>query len=140
MNKNLEAMREKLMKIIYENEYDKHIGLEFMELTPEYGKARLAYRKELLNPYGGFHGGALLSFADTVAGTTACMNGYFVQTISSNMNFLLGAKDTKYIYCECRRLRCGKHIAVYDIRITDDRGTLLDSGEYSYFLSDQSVI
>lgn len=133
-------IREHLIKMTYENEFNKYIGVELLELNPNYGKGRMKFRKEVLNPYGNFHGGALLSFADIMAGTTACMSGYYVQTVSSNLNFLLAARDTEYIYCECLKLKTGRNICVYDIRITDDEGNLLDSGEYCFFKSKQKVV
>lgn len=139
-DKEQSLMREKLLELCYENEYNKFIGVEFMELNENYSKARMKFRKEILNPYGFIHGGAILSFVDIVAGYTACMCGHFVTTVNSNLNFLLPAKGTEYIYCECMKLKTGRHILVYDIRITDDKGNIVDSGEYSYFATNKKVM
>ena len=139
-NEKINAIREKMLKITYDNKYNQFLGLEILELNPNYGKSRMKYREEVVNPYGSFHGGALLSLADATAGTTACMCGYFVTTVSSNLNFLLPAKNTEYIYCECLKLKTGRHISVYDIRITDDAGNILDSGEFSFFASKEPVL
>ena len=139
-NEKENAIREKMIKELYANEYNKFIGFEVLELSPTYSKARVKFDKRLLNPYGSIHGGALLSFVDTMAGATACMNGYYVTTFSANLNFLLPAANTDYIYCECMKLKTGKHLLVYDIRVTDDDGNLLDSGEFSFFSSKASVL
>lgn len=133
-------IREKVIKFSYNNEFNSHIGYEFLELDINYGKARMKCKTELLNPYGSVHGGVLLSLADAVVGTTACMCGYFATTVSSNMNFLLPAIGSEYIYCEAVLLRAGKHLMVYQVKITDENGKLLDSGEYSYFKTEQSVL
>ena len=134
------ALREKMLEITMNNKYNQMLGLEVMELSHNYGKTRIKYCEEMINPYGSFHGGALLSMADVTAGITACMGGYFVTTVTSHLNFLSEAKNTEYIYCECMKLKAGRHISVYDIRITDDKGKLLDSGEFSFFASKVSVI
>ena len=134
------AIREKMLKELYENEFNKFIGFEILELSPTYSKARCKTDPRLLNPYGSMHGGALLSFVDALAGGTASMNGYYVTTVSANLNFLLPAINTEYIYCECLKLKSGKHILVFDIRVTDDKGNLLDSGEFSFFASKVSVL
>lgn len=139
-NERENALREKLTFEIHDNKYNRQIGLELLELNPYYGKSRMKYSENVLNTYGTFHGGALLSLADATAGTTASMGGYYVTTVSANLNFLLPAKDTEYIYCECLKLKTGKHISVFDIRITDDNGNLLDSGEFSFFNSKQPVL
>ena len=114
---------------LYSNEYNRFIGFEILEMSSTYSKSRVKYDERLLNNYGSIHGGALLSFVDVMAGATASMSGYYVTTVSANLNFLLPAVNTEYIYCECMKLKTGKHILVFDIRITDDAGNLLDSGE-----------
>lgn len=133
-------MEQSIHKIVTENSYVQFLGIEFQELREGYGKARMRYKKELVNPYGIMHGGSLYSMADIVAGATACMHGYFVTTVSGTLNFLLPAEDTKYVYCEARELRQGKHLAVYDVRITDDDEKLLDSGEFNFFVTEHKVL
>jgi acyl-CoA thioesterase len=134
------AIREKMIKELYSNEYNKFIGFEILELSPTYSKSRVKCDKRLENTYGSIHGGALLSFVDAMAGATASMNGYYATTVSANLNFLLPAVNTEYIYCECLKLKTGKHILVFDIRVTDDNGNLLDSGEFSFFASKAAVL
>ena len=134
-NEKENAMREKLIAELYENQFNKFVGFEVLELGPTYSKAKVKCTEKIQNPYGSIHGGALLALVDTMAGATGCMNGYYVTTVSANLNFLLPAANTEYIYCECMKLKTGKHILVFDIRITDDNGNLLDSGEFSFFAS-----
>jgi acyl-CoA thioesterase len=134
------AMREKMIPELYENKYNSFIGFEIMELSSTYSKARIKCDSRLHNTYGSIHGGALLSFVDAMAGATASMSGYYATTVSANLNFLLPAINTEYIYCECMKLKTGKHILVFDIRVTDDNGNLLDSGEFSFFASKVPVL
>lgn len=134
------AIREKLIPELYNNKYNQFIGFEVLELSPTYSKSRIKCDERLYNQYGSIHGGALLSFVDVMAGATGCMSGYYVTTVSANLNFLLPAVNTEYIYCECLKLKTGKHILVFDIRVTDDAGNLLDSGEFSYFASKVPVL
>lgn len=132
-------IRDYLIKETYDNEFNKFLGFKYIELNENYSKSKMLYKSSLLNPYGTFHGGALLAFVDAVAGTTASMCGYYVTTVSANLNFLLPAADNEYIFCECMKLKTGKHILVFDIRITDTKGNLLDSGEFSFFASKTKV-
>lgn len=134
------AMREKIIPELYSNEYNKFIGFEILELSSTYSKARIKADSRLHNTYGSIHGGALLSFVDAMAGATGSMSGHYVTTVSANLNFLLPAVNTEYIYCECMKLKTGKHILVFDIRVTDDNGNLLDSGEFSFFASKVPVL
>ncbi|MCR4991177.1 MAG: PaaI family thioesterase [Lachnospiraceae bacterium] len=138
--KKEEAIREKLIPELYANKLNDFIGFEILELSSTYSKTRVKYKEQIVNPYGSIHGGALLTLADAMAGATACMSGYYVTTVSANLNFLLPAVNTEYIYCECMKLKTGKHILVFDIRITDDSGNILDSGEFSFFSSKVPVL
>ena len=135
-----EAIRKKLIPELYANKLNEFMGIEILELSPTYSKTRMKCREQIYNPYGSVHGGALLTIADTMAGATASMSGHYVTTVSANLNFLLPAVNTEYIYCECMKLKTGKHILVFDVRITDDNGNILDSGEFSYFDSKVPVL
>ena len=136
----MEKTEEILRKMIAENAYMQFLGIEFLKIRQGYAFARMKYKKELTNPYGMLHGGSLYSLADIVAGTAACMNGHYVTTVSGNMNFMLPAEGTEYIYCEAIQLRCGKHLAVYDVKLRDDQQNLLDSGEFTFFVTDHKVL
>lgn len=141
MEKEKSAQLEQAMrKIIDTNSYMRYLGVEILELTENYGIGRMKCKDELLNPYGMLHGGSLYSMADIIAGTVACMGGHFVTTVSGNLNFLLPADHTEYVYCEAKQLRRGKHLAVFEVRIKDDRDKVLDSGEFTFFLTEHEVI
>ncbi len=55
------------------------------------------------------------------------------------MNYLEPAIGTDYVYCEAKKLRSGKTLAVFAVRLYDDGGKLLDSGEFTFFLNEQKV-
>lgn len=138
---NEKLMLERVMRrTVEENAYMQFLGIELLELKEDYSRARMKYKKELANPYGMLHGGSLYSLADIVAGTTACMCGHFVTTVSGNLNFLSPAVQTEYVYCEAKRLRGGKHLSVFEVKITDDQGHILDSGEFTFFVMEQKVL
>lgn len=128
-----------LRKMAAENEYMRFLGIEFLVLKKGYASARMKLKKELANPYGMLHGGSLYSLADIVAGTAACMEGRYVTTVNGSMNFMLPAKGTEYIYCEAVSLRQGKRLAVFEVKLKDDENRLLDSGEFTFYVTEQEV-
>ena len=133
-------LEQAMRKIIDTNSYMRYLGVEMLKLTEGYGLGRMRYKEDLLNPYGMLHGGSLYSLADIIAGAVACMGGHFVTTVSGNMNFLLPADHTEFVYCEAIQLRQGKHLAVFDVKIKDDENRVLDSGEFTFFLTEHEVI
>lgn len=128
-----------LRKMAAENAYMQFLGIEFLEIKQGYGFARMKFKDELTNPYGMLHGGSLYSMADIVAGTAACMDGHYVTTVNGTLNFMLPAKETEYIYCEAVQLRRGKHLAVFEVKLKDDKDRLLDSGEFTFYVTEQQV-
>ena len=122
-----------------ENPYVQFLGIEIMDLRADYGLAKMKYKKELTNPYDTLHGGSLYSLADIIAGATACMCGHYVTTISGTLNFLLPAGRTEYVFCEAVQLRQGKHLSVFEVKIKNDKGDIIDSGEFTFFLTDHLV-
>ena len=133
------SRKEVLLNMMKENSYMRYLGIEMLEMEEGYGRARMPYKKELANPYGMFHGGCLYSMADIVSGTIASMKGYYVTTVNGSLDFLLPAIDTEYVYCEATELRQGRHLAVYEVKLTDDVGKLLDSGNFTFFVTEQKV-
>lgn len=141
MEENILCQREQIMrKVIEENFYMQFLGVELLKLQEGYSLARMKNRKELQNPYGMLHGGSLYSLADIVAGTAACMGGCYVTTVSGIMNFLLPADQTEYIYCEAKQLRMGRHLAVFEVKLKDDKEKVLDSGEFTFFITEHKVL
>lgn len=141
MEENILCQREQIMrKVIEENFYMQFLGVELLKLQEGYSLARMKNRKELQNPYGMLHGGSLYSLADVVAGTAACMGGCYVTTVSGIMNFLLPADQTEYIYCEAKQLRMGRHLAVFEVKLKDDKEKVLDSGEFTFFITEHKVL
>lgn len=126
--------RERLEKIVAQNEYMKYLGLELLDVDLGYAKARIPYSHKLLNPYGYLHGGVLFSLADIVAGLAACTYGGNSVTIDGNMNYARPAMNTKDIICEAREVRQGKHVAVYRVEILNDERLLLDTGTFTFFM------
>ncbi len=134
-----DPLAEAMRKTVEKDLYMQFLGIEVLELREGYALARMRYKKELANPYGMFHGGSLYSMADIVAGLSACMSGHYVTTVSGNLNFLLPAKETEYVFCEAVLLRQGKHLIVFEVKLKDEGGRLLDSGEFTYFILGQRV-
>ena len=133
------SVEQVIRKILAENLYVQFLGIEIMDLRAGYGLAKMKYKKELTNPYNTLHGGSLYSLADIIAGAAACMCGHYVTTISGTLNFLLPAGRTEYVFCEAVQLRQGNHLSVFEIKITNDVGNIIDSGEFTFFLTDHLV-
>ncbi|MGN0365372.1 MAG: PaaI family thioesterase [Suilimivivens sp.] len=124
---------EELREIVKENPFSKYIGMELVDVREGYAFGRINFEKQHENIYGGMHGGCAYSLADTVAGIAASTYGEYVTTVAASMNYLLPVEKTNYVNCTARTLRHGRKVSVIRIEITNDDGTLLIDGSFTFY-------
>jgi 1,4-dihydroxy-2-naphthoyl-CoA hydrolase len=104
-----------------------HLGIEFVEVTPDRVLARLNVTEKLMTVGGTIHGGTLMAFADTIgaAGTVANLaEGQRTATLESKTNFIAGCRSGT-VQAEAKPIHKGKRTHVWETRITDESGKLL---------------
>ena len=104
-----------------------HLGIEFVELTPDRVVARLQLSDKLFTVGGTVHGGTLMAFADTVgaAGTLANLaEGQRTATLESKTNFIAGCR-AGFVQAVATPIHKGRRTHVWETRISDENGKLL---------------
>ena len=115
------------MKLEWNTGLVKHLGIEFVEVTPDRVVARLKLDERLMTVTGTIHGGTLMAFADTIgaAGTVANLaEGQRTATLESKTNFIAGCRSGT-VQAEARPIHKGKRTHVWETRISDEAGKLL---------------
>jgi 1,4-dihydroxy-2-naphthoyl-CoA hydrolase len=115
------------MKVEWNTGLMKHLGIEFVEVTPDRVVARLKVDERLMTVGGTIHGGTLMAFADTIgaAGTVANLAaGQRTATLESKTNFIAGCRSG-FVQAEAKPIHKGKRTHVWETRITDESGKLL---------------
>ena len=109
----------------------RHLGMKFLEATPERVLAELEIREEVCTLGGAIHGGSLMALADTAGavGTLAFLEknpdaGKGTATLESKTNFFAAAKSGK-VRAESTPLHKGRRTHVWQTRVTDESGRLL---------------
>jgi 1,4-dihydroxy-2-naphthoyl-CoA hydrolase len=108
-----------------------HLGIKFVETSPERVVAELEIREELCTLGGAIHGGTLMALADTAGalGTLSFLEqnpsaGKATATLESKTNFFAAARAGK-VRAEATPLHKGKRTHVWQTRVTDAAGKLL---------------
>ena len=86
--------------------------------------------------YGVVHGGVLAALADTAGGLAtymACPRGTRVATVEMKINFL-EAVEAGTVFAEAEVVRRGRHIAVVDCDVRDERGRLVAKALMTFFV------
>ncbi len=107
----------------------EHVGIEFIELTPEYIKAKMPVDHRTKQPFGLLHGGASVVLAETMGSIASALSveNPDKQTgvgVEINANHLKSARGG-FVIGTCTALRIGRTMHVYDIKIHDEEANLI---------------
>ena len=105
------------------------LGIEFIDVQPDYIKAKMPVDSRTKQPYGLLHGGASVVLAETLGSIAASLavadptsqRGVGVEI---NANHMKSVKDG-FVIGTCIALKIGKTLHVYDIKIHDESGNLV---------------
>ena len=107
-----------------------HIEMETVE--QDYAVFRLQVRPENRNVYGMVHGGAIYTLADNATGSAAHTVGRNYVTQSGTLHFLRNQREG-IIRAQARVRHRGRSTVLVAVDVVGDDGTLLASGEFSFF-------
>ncbi|MEQ9519936.1 MAG: PaaI family thioesterase [Parvibaculum sp.] len=107
--------------------YSKHLGIEIVSATPERIEGRLKVRTELCTMPEILHGGAIMSFADTLGAIGAFLNlkpGKGTTTVESKTNFLSAVPVGDVAKGVTIPVHMGRRLTVWETRIYREDGKL----------------
>ena len=126
--------KEEIKARVESNGFAKHIGIEILEADQGYATGRIVLGPIHGNPIGSIHGGCIFTLVDTIAGTAFVSTGKSCTTLSSNIDFLNAAIKSKVLTAKAEPVRIGNHIAVFDVRVTDDRDVLIARASVTFYV------
>ncbi|MBR1595891.1 MAG: PaaI family thioesterase [Phocaeicola sp.] len=99
-------------------------GVELMEISEGYAKARMLITKDHLNGGGVCQGGALFTLADLAF--AAAVNSHLVLTFSTSSNITFFQSVAQgYVYAEAREIVNHPRLPYAEVKITDEGGRLI---------------
>lgn len=115
------------------------LGIFVTEIGPGHAKVRKTIGPEDLNPLKVPHGGIYFSMADTACGSAMAAHGRVAVTMNASYNFFRSAKLGDTLTAEAAEIKTGKTVCVYEARVTDQNGTLLGTGTFTFFQTEQKI-
>lgn len=111
-----------------ENSMGHYLGMEWIELGPDYLKLRMPVDNRTRQPYGYLHGGASAALAETIGSVASALvidlSKYICMGMEINANHVRAVKEG-YVTATARPLHLGGSSHVWDIRIHDERDKLV---------------
>jgi 1,4-dihydroxy-2-naphthoyl-CoA hydrolase len=114
--------------------FDREIGLTFLEMTPNGGRAELTIKDELLQPWGIVHGGVYCSIVESLASVSAHVwltslgGGGTVVGVNNNTDFLR-AISSGTVTAVSTPIHRGRRQQLWLITITDETDRLVARGQ-----------
>lgn len=129
----LRDMRNKENKFAYKN------GIVITEIKKGYAVVEMDVTDDDINPFGTVHGGCLFTIADVTGGAAASSYGHVVTTAEADMHYLRPGRNVTHLRGVNREIKHGKNLIVNEVMITDQNGTELAFGVFTYAQLDQEI-
>ncbi|MCG8339858.1 MAG: hotdog fold thioesterase [Cytophagales bacterium] len=105
-----------------------HLGIEYIDIGPDYLRGRMPVNEKTKQPLGLLHGGASAAFAETMGSVAANavvdQNKFYCVGIEINANHVRRVTDS-YVYAVTKPAHIGRTTHVWEIRITNEKKQLV---------------
>ena len=106
----------------------EYIGIEWIDLGPDYLKARMPVDHRTIQPYGLLHGGASAALAETIGSVASALvidqEKFICVGLEINANHIRGVREG-FVTGTGIPLHLGKSTHVWDIKILDEKEKLV---------------
>jgi len=106
----------------------KHLGMTFTSVEKTRLTAEIVVRPDLCNPLNTLHGGAIMTFADTMGAVGTWINlaeGQTTTTIESKTNFIAAAPEGIVVTATTVPLHLGRRTHVWETTLTRPDGRII---------------
>lgn len=109
-------------------DYPKALGMTYIEVSNDRLVAEITVKPEMGNGSGNIHGGALMTFADTLGAVATILNiprDKRTTTLESKTNFIGAAPVGTRLIGEATPLHRGRTTQIWETRISTAEGKLI---------------
>jgi acyl-CoA thioesterase len=115
---------ENLKRYFKKDNFAANSGIELLEVSPGYAKARMNIEEKHLNALKTVQGGALFTLADLAFAAASNAYGSATVAINANISFVKAATNGILI-AEAKETSINPKITTYTVNITDDKGDIV---------------
>ncbi len=121
------------------NRFARKLGIVVESISPGIARVVKTIGEDDLNPLGLAHGGVYFTLADSAAGSAMVSKGYAAVTMNASYNFFRGAAVGDIVTAEATEVKSGKTICVFDVRVTNQKSTLLGTGTFTFYQLEEKI-
>ncbi len=117
-----------------------HLGIEFIEVGPDFLRAKMPVDERTIQPFGLLHGGASVALAETVGSVASSLqidlNEQVCVGMEINANHVRSVRSG-YVYGTARPIHLGRKTHIWEIKITDDAENLVSVSRLTMMILDK---
>ena len=120
-----EKIKSEFTRRVKEEPFARHLGIELVAIGEGSSKVRMRATPEMHNLFGMIHGGAIFALIDEAFETASNSHGTLAVALNMNITYLNAPAAGGILTAEAKEINRTRRTATYDIRVTDDRDTLI---------------
>jgi len=113
-------------------------GIELLEVSEGYAKARMRIEDHHLNGINVVHGGAIFTLADLAFAAASNSHGTVAVAINASIWYVKAAMEGT-LFAEAKEISLNPKLATYSIEITDDSGEIVATFEGMVYRKKQTI-
>lgn len=118
-------MSQKIAEVVFSKDrYAALTGIELIENSTGYCKARMKIEDKHLNGAGLVQGGAIFTLADVALAVAANSQDYMSLTVNVNISFLSGRSEG-ILFATATEVSDPNRLGAYDVLITDEENRVV---------------
>ena len=120
-----EEVKREFVRRVKEEPFARNLGIELVDIGEGTSKVRMRATPEMHNLFGMIHGGAIFALIDEAFETASNSHGTLAVALNMNITYLNAPAAGAILTAEAKEINRTRKTATYDIRVTDDRDTLI---------------
>ncbi|HOE93187.1 MAG: Thioesterase superfamily protein [Candidatus Methanofastidiosum methylothiophilum] len=128
-----------IKEFIENDKFAKSVGIELLEVSLGYAKAKMEIKEIHHNSINTVHGGAIFTLADFTFAVAANSHNKMSVALNVNISFLKAISEGVLI-AEAQEISVNPKIATYKILVSNDLGELIATFEGMAYRKERSLV
>ena len=120
-----DKVRKAIFKKVNEEPFARKMNLKLVDLDDGYSVVEMKFTKDMENIFGMAHGGAVFALIDEAFETAGNSHGTVAVALNMNITYTAAPSPGAQLRAEAREVNLTPRTATYDIRVTDEKETLI---------------
>ena len=120
-----EKLRHTFHERVPQEPFAAKFGLQLLAIEEGYSKVQMQFRPDMENLFGAAHGGAMFALIDEAFETASNSHGTLSVALNMNVTYIASPQPGSTLTAEAREVSLTRKTASYDIKVRDDKGSLI---------------